>query len=139
MLLYLVPYPAASGTVTVCPWARDPKTVRAYLAGARTPGVRSRSAPDSFARYQEYVAARLRDDPHVWATALFDEVRALGYERSSPRFTHQLRARSLRLSPAAALRALCGRARPADAACSGASADRHHSGHQGQARDPSRL
>src|SRR4030081_1988897 len=58
--------------------ARDPKTVRAYLAGARTPKVRVRSAPDSFGRYEEYVAARLREDPHVWATALYDEVRALG-------------------------------------------------------------
>jgi transposase len=76
--------------------ARDPKTVRAYLSGARTPAVRARSAPDSFGVYTEYVAARLREDPHVWASALYDEVRALGYERSYQRFTHELRARSLR-------------------------------------------
>ncbi len=42
------------------------------------------------------MAQRLRDDPHVWATALYDEVRALGYERSYQRFTHALRTRGLR-------------------------------------------
>jgi transposase len=71
-------------------------TVRAYLNGARQPGVRRRSVPDPFDRVEEYVAQRLRDDPHVWATALYDEVRALGFERSYQRFTHALRARGLR-------------------------------------------
>ncbi len=36
------------------------------------------------------------DDPHLWATALFDEVVALGYQGSYPSFTRALRARSLR-------------------------------------------
>ena len=76
--------------------ARDPKTVRAYLSGARTPAVRRRSAPDSFGVYKEYVTERLREDPHVWASALYDEVRALGYERSYQRFTHELRSDKLR-------------------------------------------
>jgi transposase len=75
---------------------RSRVTVRAYLRGDRVPGVRRRSAPDTFARYADYVAARLREDPHVWATALFDEVRELGYDRSYQRFTHELRARRLR-------------------------------------------
>jgi transposase len=71
-------------------------TVRAYLNNARTPGQRRESRPDWFDPYEEYVAARLREDPHVWATALYDEVRELGYARSYPRFTLQLRRRGLR-------------------------------------------
>ena len=31
------------------------------------------------------------DDPHVWASALFDEVVALGYSCSYPSFARQLR------------------------------------------------
>ncbi len=42
------------------------------------------------------MAQRRCDDPHVWATALYDEVGALGFERSYQRFTHALRTRGLR-------------------------------------------
>jgi transposase len=72
------------------------RTVRAYVQGGRQPGQRRTSRPDTFARYEEYLRIRLRDDPHVWATVLHDEVRRLGYERSSQRFTAELRKRSLR-------------------------------------------
>src|SRR6266511_4395062 len=75
---------------------RDPKTIRAYLAGERVPGRRRRSAPDVFAPFADYVAARLREDRHVWATALHDEVQALGYAGSYPSFTRALRTRGLR-------------------------------------------
>ncbi len=75
---------------------RDPKTIRAYLAGERVPGKRRSSAPDVFAPFADYVAARLREDRHVWATALFDEVVALGYAGSYPSFTRALRTRGLR-------------------------------------------
>jgi transposase len=75
---------------------RDPKTIRAYLDGRRTPGQRRRSAPDVFAPYVDYVAARLGEDRHVWATALYDEVVALGYQGSYPSFTRALRSRGLR-------------------------------------------
>jgi transposase len=74
----------------------DRKTVRAYLAGEREPGVRAMSAPDVFGRFEAYVRQRFVDDPHVWATTLFDEVVALGYDRSYQTFTRQLRARDLR-------------------------------------------
>jgi IS30 family transposase len=60
---------------------RDRKTVRAYIRGRR-PGERHRSGEDTFTSYEEYVAARLREDPHLWASALYDEVRALDYPRS---------------------------------------------------------
>jgi transposase len=75
---------------------RDPKTVRADLTGRRQPGQRRSSVPDRFAPYLEYVHARLQEDPHVWATALYDEVRDLGYDLSYPRFTAALRRRQLR-------------------------------------------
>lgn len=47
-------------------------------------------------RIVDYAAARLAEDPHLWATALFDEVRRLGYDRSYPSFTRALRLRGLR-------------------------------------------
>ena len=53
---------------------RDRKTVRSYLAGDRVPGVRRPAGPDPLAPFAAYVAARFADDPHLWASALFDEV-----------------------------------------------------------------
>ncbi|NNG34433.1 Mu transposase domain-containing protein [Nakamurella aerolata] len=84
---------------------RDRKTVRAYLNGVRQVGQRAPAGEDAFARFVDYVAARLAEDPHLWATALFDEVRRLGYDRSYPSFTRALRLRGLRPP--------CERCRPA--------------------------
>jgi transposase len=75
---------------------RDRKTVRAYLNGERQAGVRRSSAPDPLAPFVGYVTARFVDDPHLWASALFDEVVALGYGCSYPSFARQLRAAGLR-------------------------------------------
>jgi transposase len=75
---------------------RDRKTVRAYLRGERQPGVRARAAPDPLARFVPYLAARFADDPHLWATALFDEVVPLGYHLSYVSFARQLRRARLR-------------------------------------------
>ena len=75
---------------------RDRKTIRAYLTGVREPGKRKRAAPDPFAPFIPYVTARLQEDPHVWATALYDEVVALGFNRSYPTFTRALRRLTLR-------------------------------------------
>lgn len=77
---------------------RDRKTVRAHLNGEREAGVRRRpdGEVDPFDRFEPYVRQRLADDPHVWATVLFDEVRQLGYERAYPTFTRQIRDRRLR-------------------------------------------
>lgn len=74
----------------------DRKTVRGYLSGEREPGVRQRVEEDVFDRFEPYVRQRLADDPHVRATVLFREVVGLGFDRSYPRFTHQLRERQLR-------------------------------------------
>lgn len=77
---------------------RDRKTIRAYVNGVRQPGVRAAAGPDPFDDVVGYVARRLTDDPHVLATALFDEVVALGYPRAYRTFTRQLRVRRLRPS-----------------------------------------
>src|SRR5258706_10539102 len=75
---------------------RDRKTVRSYLAGERQPGVRRPAGPDPLAPFVPYVAARFADDPHLWASALFDEVVPLGYDRSYVSFARQLRLAGLR-------------------------------------------
>ncbi len=75
---------------------RDRKTVRSYLSGERTPGVRLPARPDALADYRGYVAARFVDDPHLWASALFDEVVALGYSSSYVSFARQVRLAGLR-------------------------------------------
>ena len=75
---------------------RDRKTVRAYINGDRVPGVRARSAPDPLEPFKKYLAARFVDDPHVWASALYDEVRRLGYQLSYPSFARQVRLAGLR-------------------------------------------
>jgi len=65
------------------------------LAG-REAGVRTRSSPDPFEAFAAYCGQRLRDDPHLWASTLFDELLELGYDRSYPTMTRALRARGLR-------------------------------------------
>ena len=74
----------------------DRKTVRAYLSGLRTPGVRVRSTPDEFEPFVEYCRLRLADDPHLWAVTLHDEVVDLGYPGGYSTFTRALRERALR-------------------------------------------
>jgi hypothetical protein len=69
---------------------RDRKTVRSYLNGNRLPGVRVTVVVDPLADFEVYIRARFVDDPHLWATSLFDEV-ALGYARSYPSLVRQVR------------------------------------------------
>ncbi len=75
---------------------RDRKTVRSYLNGDRQPGRRATVLADPLAAFEPYIRARFADDHNLWATALFDEVVALGYERSYPSFVRQIRLRALR-------------------------------------------
>lgn len=82
---------AAIGRHIGCDW----RTAKAYVEG-REPGARRPSAPDPLERFAPYLAARFADDPHVWASALFDEVVPLGYSQSYPSFVRQLRAAGLR-------------------------------------------
>jgi len=74
----------------------DRKTIRNYLTGKRTAGERAKAVPDPFEPFVDYVSARLAEDPHLWAMTLFDELRTLGFDRSYPTLTRQIRARGLR-------------------------------------------
>ncbi len=67
------------------------RTVREYLEGGRVPGQRVSLSPEVFGPFAEYARLRLIDDPHVWASTLFDELTALGYAGSYPSFTRALR------------------------------------------------
>ena len=75
---------------------RNRETVRAYLIGERVPGVRAPAGPDVFGEYAAYCGQRFADDPHLFATTLFDEVRELGYGGGYSSFTRALRSRGLR-------------------------------------------
>ena len=75
---------------------RDRKTIRAYLNNERVAGERQPAEDDPFEAFVDYVRARLAEDPHLWAVTLFDEVTGLGYARSYPTFTRQIRSRGLR-------------------------------------------
>jgi len=75
---------------------RDRKTIRTYLAGDREAGARARTIEGPFEVFAPYCAQRLTDDPHLWASALFDELRDLGYLGSYPTMTRQIRTRALR-------------------------------------------
>ena len=75
---------------------RDRKTVRAHLLGERAAGRRRRAGPDPFEVVEAYVRLRLGEDPHLWATALFDEAKKLGYEQSYVTFARKIRERGLR-------------------------------------------
>lgn len=75
---------------------RDRKTIRDYLSGRRSPGVRARSGPDPFEPFVEYVTARLNEDPHLWARTLLDELEQLGFPLSYQSLTRNIRVRNLR-------------------------------------------
>ena len=75
---------------------RDRKTVRAYLSGERVPGERAPAVSDPFDEFEAYVRQRLSDDPHVWVSALFDEVVTLGYAQSYVTLVRKIRDRGLR-------------------------------------------
>jgi transposase len=75
---------------------RNRETIRNHLNGTRVPGQRRRSEPDRFEAFVPYLRERLREDPHVWATALYDEAAALGFTLSYQSFTRGVRSRGLR-------------------------------------------
>jgi len=49
----------------------------------------ARSSPDPFEAFAAYCGQRLRDDPHLWASTLFDELLELGYDRLYPTMVRQ--------------------------------------------------
>jgi transposase len=75
---------------------RNRRTIRNYINGVTTPGVRKPAGEDSFAPFVEYVSARLGEDPHLWARTLCDELEGLGFALSYPSLTRNIRVRGLR-------------------------------------------
>lgn len=75
---------------------RDCKTIRAYLTGERTVGVRQSAAADQFDAFENYVKTRLIEDPHLWAQTLMDELLELGFGLSYQSLTRNIRTRDLR-------------------------------------------
>lgn len=73
---------------------RDRKTVRAWLRGERRR--EGRRGPSPLEPYREYVGRRFEDDPHLDATVLLRELRPLGFDRSYPTLTRELRRLELR-------------------------------------------
>ena len=63
---------------------RDRKTIRACLAGDRVAGVRARTVAGPFEVFAPYCAQRLADDPHLWASTLFDELARPRERRDHP-------------------------------------------------------
>ena len=72
---------------------RDRKTVAKYLAGGK-PG--REPAPSCLVPYSAYVKARFVDDAHVLASVLFEELVALGFDRSYPTLVREIRELGLR-------------------------------------------
>ena len=64
--------------------------------GVTTPSVGKRAGEDSFAPFVDYVSARLREDPHLWARTLLDELEGLGFALSYSSLTRNIRERGLR-------------------------------------------
>lgn len=77
-------------------WGIDRKTVRAYLSGDRVPGQRARSVPLVIEPFVEYCRVWLAEDPHLWASTLFDEIVPLGFAGSYPSLTAAIRTLGLR-------------------------------------------
>jgi transposase len=75
---------------------RNRRTIRNYVNGVTTPGVRKPVDEDAFAPFVDYVRARLREDPHLWARTLCDELEELGFALSYQSLTRNVRARGLR-------------------------------------------
>lgn len=72
---------------------RDGARLPCRRADARRPEA---GRPDPLEPFVSYLAARFADDPHLWLTALFDEVVRLGYRRSYPSFARGVRRAGLR-------------------------------------------
>src|ERR1039457_5585378 len=75
---------------------RDRKTVRSYLSGERTPGVRRSANPDPLDEYRACVPPRCGDAPHLWPWALFEGVVAFVYPSWYVSFPRQVRLAGLR-------------------------------------------
>ncbi|ELB87305.1 hypothetical protein Rwratislav_40475 [Rhodococcus wratislaviensis IFP 2016] len=68
----------------------SPTTIRSYLTGRKTPGVRTartRLLTDALA---DYSRQRLTEDPHLRPNALFNELKELGFQASKATFYREI-------------------------------------------------
>jgi transposase len=72
---------------------RDRNTVAKYLAGK---GSSRDRAPSCLEPFRAYLEARFIDDAHVFATKLYEELVAVGFDRSYPTLVRELRQLGLR-------------------------------------------
>lgn len=75
----------------------SPQTIRDYLSGRRTPGIRAPRPSLLTDALADYCRQRLAQDPHLRPSALFNEVTELGFRASRSTFYRELAQR--RLSP----------------------------------------
>jgi hypothetical protein len=73
----------------------SPQTIRDYLRGRRTPGVRAPRPSPLTAPLANYCHQRLAEDPHLRRSLLFQEVTELGFQASRSTFYRELRLRPL--------------------------------------------
>jgi hypothetical protein len=75
----------------------SPQTIRGYLNGRRTPGVRAPRPSLLTDLLADYCRQRFAEDPHLRPSTLFNEVTELGFQASRSTFYRELTQR--RLSP----------------------------------------
>ncbi|WP_155763542.1 hypothetical protein [Mycobacterium asiaticum] len=78
------------------PYRKNRRTVRNYLNGVTTPGVREPATTSALEWFVDYVSAWLTKDQHLWAGTLCDELGNLGYQLLYPTLTLQIPARNVR-------------------------------------------
>ncbi|MGP9837809.1 hypothetical protein [Arthrobacter sp. 179] len=75
---------------------RDRKTIRSHLNGQRVAAERQRTGLDPFDAFEDYIRARLAEDPHLWAQTLMDELHKLDFSLSYQSLKRQICERNLR-------------------------------------------
>ena len=61
-------------------WDMTARPSAPTCSGSRVAGQRARTEADPFEPFVGYCRERLAEDPHLWATTLFDELLELGYD-----------------------------------------------------------
>jgi len=79
-------------------YGHNPKTVRNYVSGRRTPG-EATARSDDFAPFITYCRQRLADDPHLRAAALLAEITSLGFPGTQRTFYRALERHEVQPHP----------------------------------------
>jgi hypothetical protein len=79
-------------------YGHNPKTIRDYVSGRRTPGAVT-PRTDDFVPYIAYCRQRLADDPHLRTTALLTEITSLGFPGTQRSFYRALQRYEIQPHP----------------------------------------